>query len=74
MNILFLIIGLVVGYVVGLLFTKSKNNEPQNNDELNSLRTNKAVLEEKLKDLPQFFRSIFCEYPLSLQFSWTCIK
>ena len=50
MNILFLIIGLLVGYVVGLLFTKSKNVEPQNNDELLSLRTNKAVLEEKLKD------------------------
>lgn len=50
MNIFFLIIGLVVGYVIGLLFTKSKNNEPQNNEELLSLRTNKAVLEEKLKD------------------------
>lgn len=50
MNILFLIIGLAAGYVIGMLITKSKSNEPQNNDELLMLRTNKAVLEEKLKD------------------------
>lgn len=50
MNIVFLIIGLGAGYFIGMLITKSKNNEPQNNDELLSLKTTKAVLEEKLKD------------------------
>lgn len=50
MNIVFLIIGLGAGYFIGMLITKSKNNVPENNDELLSLKTNKAVLEEKLKD------------------------
>jgi len=50
MNIVFLIIGLGAGYVIGMLISKSKVADPTNNDELNSLKTNKAVLEEKLRD------------------------
>ncbi len=50
MNIVFLIIGLGAGYLIGMLISKSKVADPANNDELNSLKTNKAVLEEKLRD------------------------
>ena len=60
MNILFLLIGIVAGFVIGMLITKSKNANPINNDELLALRTNKAVLEEKLKDLDRT-NSIFVQ-------------
>ncbi len=49
-NVLFLAIGLLVGFFIGYLIHKSKGNSTVDTDDLQILRTQKAVLEEKFRD------------------------
>ncbi len=50
MNILFLLIGLGAGFLIGKFITKSNKPLGLNDQELSDLKTQKAILEEKLKD------------------------
>lgn len=50
MNILFLLIGLGAGFLIGKLIGKPKAPLELNDNELLDLKTQKAILEEKLKD------------------------
>ena len=49
-NVLFLVIGLLAGYFIGYLINKLKGNSTVDTDEVQLLRTQKAVLEEKFRD------------------------
>lgn len=50
-NVMFLVIGLLAGFFIGYLISKSKSTPVVDTDEVQLLRTQKAVLEEKFKDL-----------------------
>lgn len=49
-NVLFLVIGLLAGFFIGYLINKSKGSSAVDTDEVQLLRTQKAVLEEKFRD------------------------